>query len=145
VDERAVFSETERAFLTRMRVARLATADEAGQPHVIPIVFAIDDHALYTPLDEKPKRVAPRQLKRARNLLANPQIAIVVDRYDEDWTRLGWVMVTGMGQVVEDGEAHEAGVRLLQEKYAQYGAMPLEGRPLIVVTPRRVTSWGALR
>lgn len=144
MDERAVFNETERAFLTRMRVARMATADAAGQPHVIPIVFAVDDHALYTPLDEKPKTVAPRQLKRVRNLLANPQIAIVVDHWDEDWTRLAWVMVSGRGQVVEEGEAHAAGVRLLQEKYPQYGAMPLDGRPLIVVTPLRVTSWGVL-
>lgn len=144
MDERAIFNEAERAFLTRMRVARMATADAAGQPHVIPIVFAIDGRALYTPLDEKPKRVAPRQLKRVRNLLANPQIAIVVDHWDEDWTRLAWVMVSGRGQVVEEGEAHAAGVRLLQEKYPQYGAMPLDGRPLIVVTPLRVTSWGVL-
>lgn len=142
---RAIFSEAERAFLGRMRVARMATADAAGRPHVIPIVFAVDDRALYTPLDEKPKRVGPLQLKRVRNLLANPHIAVVVDQYDEDWTRLAWVMVRGKAEVVEDGQAHAIGLRLLTEKYPQYGAMPLEGRPLIVLTPLRVTSWGTLR
>ena len=145
MDERAVFSDAELAFLTRMRVARMATAGADGQPHVIPIVFAVDDSGLYTPLDGKPKHVLPRELKRVRNLVANPQIAIVVDQYDEDWTRLAWVMVTGRGEVVDNGEAHTTGLRLLKEKYPQYGPMPLEGRPLIVVTPLRVTSWGALR
>ena len=141
---RATFTEAEIRFLTRMRVARLATADAVGQPHVIPIVFACDGQRLYTPVDEKPKRVAPRELKRIRNLLVNPQVAVVVDEYDEDWTRLAWVMVTGQGEVVEAGEAHTTGIRLLQDKYAQYEAMPLEHRLLIVITPLRVTSWGAL-
>ena len=142
---RVIFSEGERAFLARMRVARMATADSGGQPHVIPIVFAFDDRSFYTPLDDKPKHVGPRELKRVRNLAANPQIAIVVDHYDEDWAHLGWVMVRGKAEVVDSGEAHAAGLRLLQQKYPQYQAMPLEGRPLIVVTPLRVTSWGALR
>lgn len=139
-----IFTEAELAFLRRMRVARLATADAAGQPHVIPVVFAVDGQKLYTPIDDKPKRVAPRELKRVRNLLANPQVAVVVDEYGEDWTRLAWVLVTGRADVVDTGEAHAAGIRLLQEKYPQYEVMPLEQRPLIVVTPLRVTSWGAV-
>src|SRR5687768_17640075 len=98
-----------------MRVARMATADAAGQPHVIPIVFAVDNRRLYTPLDEKPKRVAPRQLKRVRNLLLNPQLAIVVDHFDENWAQLAWVMVTGRGAIAETGDAHATGLRLLEE------------------------------
>ena len=141
---RTIVTEAERRFLMRIRVAHLATADPSGQPHVIPIVFAIDDHKFYTPLDAKPKRVALTELKRVRNLIANPQIAIVVDEYDEDWTRLGWVLVKGRGEIVERGEAHAAGVRLLQSKYPQYNVMPLVDRPLIVMTPLGVTSWGAL-
>ena len=139
----AIFSPDQQAFLARMRVARLATADAAGQPHVIPIVFAADDQNVYSPLDEKPKRVAPSQVKRVRNLLANPQVGIVVDEYHEDWTRLVWMMVTGTATVVEDGESHAAGVRLLEEKYPQYRMMPLASRPIIVVTPRKVTTWKA--
>ena len=127
--------------LARTRVGRLATADAQGQPHVIPIVFATDGRLLYTPLDEKPKRVAPSQLKRVRNLMENPKVALVVDDYDEDWTRLEWVLVKGTGNVVEKGEAHAAGVRLLEDKYPQYEKMPLKDRPLIVITPTHVTSW----
>ena len=127
-----------------MRVARLATADAGGQPHAVPIVFAVDEQALYTPIDDKPKRAAPRHLKRLLNLAANPQVAVVVDEYDEDWTRLGWVLITGRAEVVEAGESHGAGKRLLEEKYSQYRRMPLEGHPLIVITPRRVSTWGRL-
>ena len=135
------FTPAELNFLTRARVGRLATADAAGQPHVIPVVFATDGQKLYTPLDRKPKRVAPSQLKRVRNLLENPKIAFIVDNYDEDWSQLAWVLVKGTGKVVESGEAHATGVRLLEEKYAQYGRMPLKDRPLIVITPSKVTSW----
>jgi PPOX class probable F420-dependent enzyme len=142
---RADFTEAEMDLLTRTRVARLATADAAGQPHVIPIVFATDGRTLYTPVDEKPKRVAPSQLKRVRNLFENPKVALVVDYYDEDWTQLAWVLVKGTGKMVEKGESHAIGVRLLQDKYPQYEGMPLKDRPLIVITPSHVTSWKALQ
>ena len=141
---RTNFNEVELAFLSRMRVARLATADAGGQPHVVPIVFAMDDQKLYTPVDDKPKRVVPSQLKRVRNLLANPQVAIVVDEYDEDWTRLAWVLVIGRGEIVERGDAHATGIRLLQQKYPQYDSMPLEDHLLIVVIPSRISSWQGL-
>jgi PPOX class probable F420-dependent enzyme len=139
--DRTIFTKAEFDFVSRMRVARLATCDASGQPHVIPVVFAIDDQKLYTPLDEKPKRVAPGNLKRVRNLLENPQVAIVVDEYDEDWTRLAWVLVKGTGEIVERGEGHSTGMRLLRKKYPQYEVMRLENRPMIVITVRRVISW----
>ena len=142
---RANFTEEELDFLTRTRVGRMATADAMGQPHVIPVVFATDGRKLYTPVDQKPKRVAPSQLKRVRNLFENPKVAFVVDDYDEDWTQLAWVLVKGTGTMVEKGEAHSTGVRLLQEKYPQYEGMPLKDRPLIVITPSHVTSWKALQ
>jgi len=143
--DRTSFTEAELDFLTRTRVGRLATADSAGQPHVIPVVFATDGRTLYTPVDQKPKRVAPGQLKRVRNLAENPKVAFVVDDYDEDWTQLAWVLVRGTGKTVEKGEAHATGVRLLQEKYPQYEGMPLKDRPLIVIMPSHVTSWKALQ
>ena len=138
-----MFSIAEQAFLERTRVARLATAGADGQPHVLPVVFAFDERRIYTPLDDKPKRVEPRQLKRVRNLLQNGHVALVADEYDEDWTRLAWVMVTGTAAIVQDGEVHANGVRLLLEKYPQYEAMPIGHRPLIVITPVRVRRWGA--
>lgn len=142
---RAQFTDAELELLTRTRVGRLATADALGQPHVIPIVFATDGRKLYTPVDEKPKRVAPSQLKRVRNLLENPKVAFVVDHYDEDWTRLAWVLVKGTGKMVEKGEEHATGIRLLEGKYPQYQRMPLKDRPLIVITPSHVTSWKAVQ
>ena len=141
---RPSFTEVELRFLARMRLARLATADAAGQPHVIPIVFATDGQRLYTPLDEKAKRTAPLQLKRARNILANPRVAVVVDEYDEHWARLAWVLVTGTAEIVKAGEVHASGVRLLQDKYPQYREAPLAQRPVIVIVPAHVSRWGAV-
>lgn len=138
------FTQVQTRYLARMRVARLATADTSGKPHVIPIVFASDGQRLYTPLDGKPKRVRPNRLKRVQNLLDNDQVAIVVDSYDEDWTRLAWLLVKGTGEFVEDGEAHRNGVLLLEAKYPQYEDMPLGECPLIIVTPTEISSWGAL-
>jgi len=106
---RATFTRGELGFLAGRRVARMATADARGIPHIIPIVFAMDGRKLYTPLDEKPKRVAPTELKRVRNLLVNPWVAIVVDQYDEDWTKLAWVLVKGRGEMAESGETHAGG------------------------------------
>ncbi|PYS13326.1 MAG: TIGR03668 family PPOX class F420-dependent oxidoreductase [Acidobacteria bacterium] len=142
---RTHFTDRELDFLTRMRVGRLATADAAGQPHVVPVVFATDGRNIYTPLDEKPKRVQPRELKRVRNLFENPKVAFIVDHYEEEWTQLSWLLVRGTGTLVENGEAHVTGVRLLQKKYAQYEKMSLKDRPLIVIAPSDVTSWKPLQ
>ena len=140
---RANLTKEELDFLSRARVGRLATGDAAGQPHVIPIVFATDGQSLYTPIDKKPKRLAANQLKRVRNLLENPKLAFVVDHYDEDWTKLVWVMIKGTGTLIESGEAYTTGIRLLERKYPQYRQMPLTDRPMIVITPLEVTSWRA--
>ncbi len=87
-------SDYEHRFLDAARVARLATADASGAPHVVPVCFAVDNATLYVTVDEKPKR-ADRPLKRLRNIAENPRVAVLVDRYDEDWRRLGWVMLRG--------------------------------------------------
>ena len=139
-----MFTDGQMRFLSRLRVAHLATADAGGQPHAVPIVFASDGRKLYTPLDDKPKTRGARELKRVRNVIENPQVAVVLDEYNEDWTKLAWLMVRGHAEIVEDGDVHASGVRLLHAKYPQYRSMPLNDRPIIVVTPARVTSWGAL-
>jgi PPOX class probable F420-dependent enzyme len=137
----APFSKPEREFLDRMRVARLATADRAGRPHVIPIVFAVDDRFLFTPIDAKPKRVSANQLKRVRNIRENPDVAVVVDEYHEDWSRLLWVLIRGRAELVEGGSLQTTGIQLLKAKYRQYETMPLANRFLIVVTVENVTTW----
>jgi PPOX class probable F420-dependent enzyme len=132
------------AFLASQRVGRLATADPRGNPHVVPVCFVIDNDALYVTIDEKPKRVSPRSLKRLRNMLDNPSVAFVADRYDEDWRQLGWVMLRGHADILADGPEHDRAQMLLRERYAQYRAMQLSELPVIALRIERVTSWGNL-
>ena len=138
-------SPEQAAFLVRQRIARLATADAAGAPHAVPVCFAYSTGAIYIALDEKPKRVPPARLKRVRNVLENPSVALVADRYAEDWSMLAFVMVRGRAGLLEPGASeHADAVRLLRGKYHQYEGMRIEDNPVICVRPERVASWGAL-
>jgi PPOX class probable F420-dependent enzyme len=122
--------------LNQARVARLATVDPLGRPHVVPICFAIEGETLYTAVDEKPKRT--RALQRLRNIEAHPQVEVLVDHYDEDWSRLWWVRLRGTASVVDDPHALE----LLARKYAQYHAQPPAG-PVIAVAIEERIEWTA--
>jgi PPOX class probable F420-dependent enzyme len=125
-------------------VARLATVDGAAHPSVVPICYAGDGRAIYSALDEKPKRVPPTRLKRVRNLLERPDVALVVDDYDEDWSRLAHLIVRGRAGLLAPGEdGHVAGVALLRARYPQYRAMAIEAQPLIVVRPVSARFWSA--
>ena len=128
------------------RVARLATASARGKPLVVPVCFACGKDAIYSVLDEKPKRVAASRLRRARNILANPQVCLLVDHYEEDWSRLAYILVEGSAEVLS-GEAepaeHAEALRLLRVKYPQYRAMRLAGRPVIRISPQRIITWKA--
>jgi PPOX class probable F420-dependent enzyme len=137
-------SERERTFVVAQRIGRLATADAGGNPHVVPVCFAIADKTLYITIDEKPKRTSGRPLKRLRNLMDNPSTAFVADRYDDDWSRLGWVMLSGRADILPDGEEHDRAQALLRERYAPYRTMQLAGLPVIALRIERVTSWGNL-
>jgi PPOX class probable F420-dependent enzyme len=137
-------TSAERRFLDVQRVARLATADAGGAPHVVPVCFALDGDTVYIAIDEKPKRVAASALKRLRNIGENPRIALVADRYDEDWSRLAWVMLRGRAEILSDGPEHAAAQRLLRARYPQLAAMDLAGRPVIAIRVERTTSWGEL-
>ena len=140
--------ETAARFIASQRVAHLATADPSGAPHVVPICFVLDgvgDGArFYTALDSKPKRVGVHGLKRVRNILANPQVALVFDRYREDWKRIGYVLVTGVAALVEDQTERAAAEMLLRAKYRQYRSMLAPGSPVIRIEPVRVVVWGDL-
>jgi len=124
------------------RIAHLATADKHGQPHVIPVCFVFNGKHFYSAIDEKPKRTAPQKLKRLRNIRDNPAVALVIDRYDEDWERLAYVLVRGTAKIVSKGTRHAIAVRLLRKKYHQYQRMDLEARPVIVISAREYRSWG---
>ena len=145
IDELSVFTPEQASFLVRQRVARLATASGSEEPHAIPVCFAFDGRLIHIALDEKPKNVPPTRLKRVRNILENPNIAFVADRYSEDWDLLAYVMVRGRAGLVEPGtEDHAAAIRLLRGKYHQYERMKIEENPVISINPECVASWGAL-
>jgi PPOX class probable F420-dependent enzyme len=130
--------------LRSARTAHLATADKMGQPHVIPICFVFDGKHFYSPIDEKPKRAAPSKLKRLKNIRENPDVALVIDHYDEDWRKLAYVLVFGKARILQSGVRHRTAVRQLRKKYAQYRTMAIHKRPMISITPRHVTGWGDL-
>ncbi len=130
-----------RAFIEARRVAHLGTTGADGQPHVVPVTFALLDDRIYSAVDEKPKRTT--RLQRLRNLEANPRATLLFDVYDEDWTRLEWVMVRGTARAIDGGAEHAAAVAALRARYPQYAAMALEGRPVIRIEPVRVTRWHA--
>lgn len=104
------------------RVARLATVDAQGRAHVVPICFVLAGDVIYSAVDRKPKR-SPR-LKRLDNIRANPDVAVLIDHYEEDWSRLWWVRLRGRGRVLEDGEERERALTMLADKYPQYRAEP---------------------
>ncbi|MDZ4278108.1 MAG: TIGR03668 family PPOX class F420-dependent oxidoreductase [Dehalococcoidia bacterium] len=131
-------------FVRDQRVARLATVDGRGGPHIVPIVFAYAAGRLYTPIDLKPKSAPPERLRRVRNIQANANVQVLLDRYDEDWRHLGYVQLRGRAELIERGREHSRALRLLERKYPQYAELPLEGRPVIKVTVERTVTWGRL-
>ncbi len=131
-------------FCERQRVARLATADANGAPHLVPVCFALIGASLYITMDEKPKRT-DIPLKRLRNIAENPEIAVTMDRWDEDWSRLAWVMLRGRAEILTAGDEHASAQTRLRERYPQYRTMALETLPVIALRINRVTTWGDLK
>jgi PPOX class probable F420-dependent enzyme len=148
--------------LYRARVARLATADSKAIPHIIPVVFAFDGEKYYIPVDEKPKITKPDQLRRIKNIKANPAVALLIDEYDEDWNKLLFIMIQGKASILgkrrennkeetedpqdsgDDGDkllnnAH----KLLFMKYPQYQHIAI-GKLCIVIHPQKTIFWGML-
>lgn len=133
-----------RDFLTFARVGHLATADAAGAPHNVPLCFWFDGAHFYFAIDEKPKRGRGLTLRRMRNIAANPNVALVVDHYEEQWNNLAYVLVHGRAGVVEEAEEYLLALRSLRDKYPQYRAMALsrEQNPVVRIDPVRVHVWG---
>jgi PPOX class probable F420-dependent enzyme len=129
--------------LYQSRIARLGTADRAGQPLVVPVCYVYDGRACFSAIDAKPKRVAARQLRRLRNIAENPRVSLTVDRYDEDWSRLCWVIVEGWADVLTEGAERAGAVDLLVSKYAQYRAMGLDrdSATVIRISAERTLFW----
>ncbi len=132
-------------FLDLHRVARLATVDPRGWPVVLPVCYVRDGQVLYSAIDEKPKRVSAVKLGRLRNIERHPQVSLVIDDYEEDWSRLAYALVWGLAEIlVPTGPEHQRAVALLREKYPQYGTMAIEEKPIIKIRPLRVKFWSAV-
>jgi PPOX class probable F420-dependent enzyme len=126
--------------LLSARVARLATLDGDGRPHLVPIVFALDGDTLYSTVDRKPKRST--RLRRIENARARPDVTVLVDHYDEDWSRLWWIRLRGRARVLDDGEERTRAVEALRAKYPQYVDDPLGG-PVLAIDVAEVREWSA--
>lgn len=131
------------ALIITERVAHLATANGEGVPHVVPICFVYDGRCFYSLLDQKPKTVSLRRLRRVQNILANPRVALVLDHYEENWERLSYVLVTGTAELVQTRGEHGRAISLLGGKYPQYRDMEVGENPVIKITPTKFTYWSA--
>ncbi|PKB69614.1 MAG: PPOX class F420-dependent oxidoreductase [SAR202 cluster bacterium Io17-Chloro-G5] len=130
-------------FLRSARTGHLATADAKGRPQVVPVCFVFDGQAIYSVLDAKPKTTPLRKLRRVKNILANPQVSLVVDHYEENWDKLQYILVSGDAELLESDEKWVVAIAMLREKYPQYQAMDLDQSPVIKITPVRYSPWSS--
>jgi len=135
-----VTDEEARRRVAAARVARLASVDPNGRPHVVPCCFALSGDRIVSVVDQKPKQTL--QLRRLENIRRCPDVQLVVDHYDDDWTVLWWVRVSGQGRVVDRGPARDAAVDLLATKYEQYRDQRPAG-PVLVIDITRIIGWQA--
>jgi PPOX class probable F420-dependent enzyme len=122
--------ERMRRLVQGARVARLASVDPTGRPHVVPIVFALEGDTVYHSVDAKPKR-GP-DLKRIRNIRENPAVEVVIDHYEDDWEEIWWVRLRGSGRIIERGPERDRALALLRDKYPQYQGQPPQGAVIAV-------------
>jgi len=135
-------------FINSHRVARLATADAAGRPAVVPICYVFNGESFYSAIDKKPKRVDLMQLQRVRNIRVNSHVALVIDDYSENWSELIYVVIRGVAEIIDPNESvsteHESAVAALRLKYEQYRSMVIDRNPIIKIVPKQVRLWSAI-
>jgi PPOX class probable F420-dependent enzyme len=145
--KQGTISAAVRRKLRQARVARFATLDAQGRPHIVPICFAYVANVLYTAIDQKPKRVSPERLARVRNISAVPHVALLIDEYDEDWTQLWYILLRGKAKLIPRSahKEHARALGKLRAKYPQYalGMLP-DDAPIVRIDLKRATSWGKI-
>jgi PPOX class probable F420-dependent enzyme len=116
-----------------------------GRPRVVPICYSFNGKSFYTPIDNKPKRASPGELKRVRNIIENPNVSLVIDEYYEDWSKLCYIIINGRAEIIESGEEYRSSLVQLSKKYPQYLDMKLSklNLPVIKIIPNRIISWGS--
>lgn len=122
------------------RIARLATVGDDGRPHLVPITFAVEGDTLYFTVDAKPKRT--RNLQRLRNIASNPAVAVLLDHYEDDWSRLWWVRLDGTAHILEPGPQTDHALEMLGRRYAQYRHQS-PGGPVVAISIARMSGWSA--
>jgi PPOX class probable F420-dependent enzyme len=127
-----------RRLLADSNIGRLATVGDDGRPHIVPFVFAIEGDTLYFAVDAKPKRM--QNLKRLRNIAANPAVAVLADHYEDDWSKLWWVRADGTAHVVTDADEAQRAIDLLANRYEQYRQARPAG-PVVAIHIDRLTGW----
>jgi PPOX class probable F420-dependent enzyme len=138
-----IISNAVEEFIERARVARLATIDSEFKPHLVPVVFVFDGNNFFIPIDEKRKTVKPEKLKRIRNIQNNPNVALLIDEYSEQWTELAFVMIEGEASIANKTEGNiqvRGAYKKLMTKYIQYQKVGV-GEMCIIITPKKVASW----
>jgi len=134
--------EKTRRFIDGHRVARLATVDRNGAPLVVPICYAFLKGDIFSAIDAKPKSVEANKLRRVRNIQENPNVALVIDDYSDDWSQLVYVLITGRAAILSPGSPyHQPAVAALRKKYRQYETMPIGAASLIEIIPERIKLW----
>ena len=136
-----------KAIIDKATVARLATVDSECKPHLIPVVFVFDNDCYFIPIDEKTKRSKPENLKRTKNIQQNPNVALLIDEYNEDWRKLYFIMIQGKASIIGGKELEqnelvllEKAHRLLSRKYLQYQKIGI-GEYVIMIVPQKVITW----
>ena len=138
-----MLSVSQDMFLRSARSGHLATSDNKGRPHVIPFCYVFDGESIYSVLDGKPKTTSLRQLRRVRNILENPHVSVVIDHYEEDWSRLHFVLISGEASLLETGDEWSSAIALLRDKYPQYQQMDLDKSPVIKINPIKYFPWSS--
>jgi len=134
-----------RARLEVARIARLATVETNGGPHLVPVCFVWDGLFFYSAIDHKPKRVASTRLARMKNIKETPHVALLVDNYDEDWKCLWYVLVRGEAELVSSPPERKRAIQSLRTKYSQYDAKMLDDdAPVLRINPVKVVAWGKI-
>lgn len=132
---------TARSRFVAERVATLATADADAVPHVVPVTFAVEGDSVVFGIDDKPK--STQNLRRLRNITANPRVSLLVDHYEDDWRRLWWARADGTATVYDEDAANRLpAIRALTARYPQYEEMPPRG-PVVVIAVNRWSGWSA--
>ena len=134
-------------FIERARVARLATVDFASKPHLVPVVFVFVANHFFIPVDEKRKTAKPEKLKRIKNIKDNPNVALLIDNYSEDWTKLAFVMIQGQASIASKTQGNtplREAYKKLMIKYLQYEKVGV-GEMCIILAPKKVASWSNSR